>query len=550
MADTFNYQQMLDRAFAPLAIAGQTKLELAKGDYYRRQALEDEARRRSEHLSDLGAQREFLAAQEKAREDAADRRDREHYKFLKDQAEEARAEHDAEVEANQNRAENLKKKDERRRLYEATGYDGDPDTGTKDDDKKAVQQGTDRLKKLIQLQGKAIKDAEDLLTTKSPDIKKRVIAQVLDDPASIGVLNAKQRAALINGQGNLEDLQKSLSSKDWSRFTALYSTHLADTLATQKDETAKEVSMRLREHQSKFDALNNAITIAQRTLPTGAVLNAYSDQALAPDAASTQKKVGPADPNAGYVPTAPGKVAPVVPAVTQPASQPSVQSAPGSATDGTPNPFAGYGVVPRAAGAVYAAGKDIVNPLASGASDIYDIASNMGPREAYNNAAVPAWNYLFGGNNNPATPLRYPALPLPNREPALPLPVNRPNPSEAQANGSPQLNQVQLSAGIKAAGSLFGTTDLGYLSKVKAWYIQNSGMPPEQAAQDVDRTIHAAVGGDPQAIRKIQNVMSQARMHVPQDLPGGFGMPLDRPQGPVQLKPEPVYQGPSIGPGY
>lgn len=521
--DGFDYQRTLDRAFAPLIFAGQEKLDRAKEDYHRRLALEDEARRRSEYMSDVGAQREFL----------------------KQQRQTDREEKDAEVQARYNREDKLKQRESWLPIKEASEYPKPVTEWTEEDATKAKA----ILKRKMVTHISAIKTAEkelDQLVRSSSEVSdKKVIASILADPTSIDLFTPGQREALQSGK-SFEDIKKSMGTLfgagKWPKFVQTFEQRKKDLIEQQKGQVSQEAAMKMKDLMDRSEGSRTALGFLIKASP-GVAADAYAEVGQKPPEAV--KPSFPADRNSAYKPVGPGQVVPVSSGTT-PAGAALGPPAPSqSASGGQPStddsglmkaPWQDYGIVPQLAGA--------------GVSGLYNglWADGFKPfaGAAYNHVLKPAGRAVFTGN-----PVYGPEDTNPTRQPPLPLPGRSTAPPTDQPPAPPQpdqLNQAQLSAGFKAAGTLFGTTDVRYLAKLKAWYIQNSGMPPAQAEQDVNSTIEAAVRGNPEAIRKIQSVVSKARMYIPQDLPGGSGVPLDRPQTPFQPQATPVYQGPQIGP--
>lgn len=288
MARDFDYTYALDQALSPIHLL--TKLNLDERS--RRLALQDEARRRSLHLEDRQAERRFQEGQS----DKAFQRQKE---VIEDERDERAVEKVRERNAQIDLA--------RKQLYDATGFGGDSRSGTLAEDRKAIELGSKKLRKLLQLQAQANEEVEAALKVDDKDTGKKLLARMVNDPELIGVLSDAQLKGLQGGTISLMDVMRALRGKDRSAVAARYNHHLERLAEESQNEATRKAAIRMREQQSRYNELSGAINIFQRALPPGAIADAYEDPT--PPAAPAAAQVDPLD---AFLGTA-------VPAATAPA---------------------------------------------------------------------------------------------------------------------------------------------------------------------------------------------------------------------------------------
>jgi len=453
MASDFNYTQALEQAMSPINLMTAMNLR----ERARQEQLQDEARRRAQFLQDRESERTFQ----------------------RDTTEDARLE----AERATIKAQNIKVDEARSALYGATGYDDvDPREGNLEHDKKAIKRGTEKLSRLIQMESDAAAEVEKGLSVDDKDVGKRVMSRLLDDPDLIGVLKEGQIAGIRNGTISFAEVLKSLGKKDRGAVAGRYNQILTEEAERSQNEAVRKAAIRMREQQSRYNNLSNAIFLMQRALPPGAMADAFKDT---PKPITTAKDRSLTDPIEAFTKS-------LVTGITG-AIASTPEARPTSAS--------------------------VVPPPAAAPEFGYNMAKvGIPPTIARPPASVPL-SPLSGGRWSPfAAAGRVPP----------------PRGTELEAPGGMDTRVHQAEVG-RASDRLFGTADKAYLARVKEWYKRKTGTNDAE----IDGLIKAAYQGDPVAQTQIRRVMEQARAEVPQlSMPGPVRaspyMPMDMPMD-VQL---------------
>jgi hypothetical protein len=535
----------LDRELHSKRFVG-VMLDRAQEDRHRQMALQDEARKRAEYLSDVDSSR----------------------KFSVDQTQEARADKWAEETALNNRKERLDKEARRRTLQAVSNYPKDAAEWTNDDEHKARGKAEDDFVDLLQKIEKRDQDFEKALKATPEITQTQVVQKVLNDPASFGILKEDTRQALLTGKVTLAEVRPKISKGDWGKLYNLYTEHNQKLMEQAQTVANKEAYMAVNKQKSRYDIDNSVFQSLLHSLGTsepGIIASAYKRFGATPPptAATTAKAVGPQDPSAAYDP----KGKPVNPAGI---GAPPAEASPEQAVDAE-----GYPVTRQRSWWEPGSGSSVPVYKVPDSNDWRNPART--PEElAMRNLAAPQLGSALpmASQDTSAPPILPPGIApggfgaavyrsvgirVPSWAPSWMQPSLPGQPATAPSGGMPPpplgtapgaaspppaqgVSQPQLANAIAVTKSLFGTLDQNYLLKVKKWYAQKSGMQPEVAEREIQATIEKAVRGDPDAANKIRSVMSQARSEIPGgDIDSSSPMQRGTMPTPEQV---PTYNGP------
>lgn len=99
--------------------------------------------------------------------------------------------------------------------------------------------------------------------------------------------------------------------------------------------------------------------------------------------------------------------------------------------------------------------------------------------------------------------------------PAVQRATEVPPPPETQPVMTESMSPMQILRMQNFYRDVFGTADVTYLDKVKDWYLDRTNLPRDVAEQQIATDMQAALDGNPEAIRKIRSVMSDAAIQLP-----------------------------------